>query len=415
MLALVCSGEAIFALPFVLVRIFRPTVLEVFAIDNTELGAAFSAYGIVAMASYLLGGPLADRFPARRLMTGALLGTALGGLYFATMPDRSMLPWLYAWFGFITILPFWAALLRVTREWGGDDAQGRAYGLLDGGRGLVAALVSTFSVAIFAAMLPDAANATLEAKQDALQSAILYFTLGTALAAIVVWFLVPERPVLEKARTEPRIDIRQIGRVFTIPTLWLQSLVVICAYVSYKGTDDFSLLAADALGYDDVGAAWVGTAAFWVRPFAAVLAGLLADRTSGTWVIGLSFGLMGAVELFVAGIAGLPSVGGLLLVSILATSVFVYALRGVYFAIFDEGHVPWEVTGTAVGVVSVLGYTPDVFFGPLMGVLLDASPGIAGHQHLFLVLAGFAAVGLGSTLAFRLVAARMPVAAAEAA
>ena len=137
MFALVFAGEAIFGLPFVLVRIFRPTVLEVLELNNTQLGTAFSAYGIVAMAAYLLGGPLADRFSARRLMVTALLTTSLGGAVFWTLPDATTLAWLYAWFGLTTILPFWAALLRVTREWGGDDAQGRAYGLLDGGRGLV--------------------------------------------------------------------------------------------------------------------------------------------------------------------------------------------------------------------------------------------------------------------------------------
>ncbi|MEO0606397.1 MAG: MFS transporter, partial [Myxococcota bacterium] len=104
MLALVISGEAIFGLPFVLVRIFRPTVLEVLEVDNTQLGFAFSAYGVVAMVAYVLGGPLADRFPARRLMTVALLSTAVGGLYFYTLPSAEMLRWLYGWFGLTTIL-----------------------------------------------------------------------------------------------------------------------------------------------------------------------------------------------------------------------------------------------------------------------------------------------------------------------
>ena len=59
---LVIAGEAIFTIPFVLPRIFRPTVLATFGIDNTELGLCFSVYGIVALFSYLLGGPFADKF-----------------------------------------------------------------------------------------------------------------------------------------------------------------------------------------------------------------------------------------------------------------------------------------------------------------------------------------------------------------
>ena len=47
--ALIAAGEAVFVLPFVLTRVFRPTFLDVFGITNLELGTAFSFYGIVAM------------------------------------------------------------------------------------------------------------------------------------------------------------------------------------------------------------------------------------------------------------------------------------------------------------------------------------------------------------------------------
>ncbi|NNM17742.1 MAG: MFS transporter, partial [Croceitalea sp.] len=75
---LILAGEAVFILPFVLPRIFRPTVLEVFALDNTQLGLCFSVYGIIALASYLFGGPLADKYPPRKLIAIALWMTALG-------------------------------------------------------------------------------------------------------------------------------------------------------------------------------------------------------------------------------------------------------------------------------------------------------------------------------------------------
>jgi nitrate/nitrite transporter NarK len=403
MLALVVAGEAIFGLPFVMVRIFRPTVLDVFGLSNTDLGAMFSLYGLVAMASYFPGGPLADRFPARRLMTAALLATAAGGLVYATLPERPTLMGLYAAFGLTTILLFWAAMLRATREWGGDDAQGRAYGFLDGGRGLVAAVIATLSVGLFSQMLPDPETASLEVRRAAMRSTILYFTAGTAIAAALVWALVPERET--SASPGLRIDRRQVGRVLRKPTLWLQAVIVVCAYVGYKSTDDLSLLARDALGYDDVEAAALGTAVFWVRPVAAAGAGLLADRLGGSRVIGVCFLLLTAFGAAVALASGL-GVAWLLWAAVLSTAAFLYALRGVYFAVFDEGHVPVELTGTAVGVVSVIGYTPDIFMGPVMGALLDGAPGVAGHQHVFWLISASAAVGAVATWAFREVAAR---------
>ena len=97
MLALIAAGEAVFLLPFVLIRIFRPTILDVFGINNLQLGLAFSVYGIVAMAAYFLGGPLADRFSSRKLMTLALVTTGSGGVFFALQPSFYLFVILYGW------------------------------------------------------------------------------------------------------------------------------------------------------------------------------------------------------------------------------------------------------------------------------------------------------------------------------
>ncbi|MCA9685522.1 MAG: hypothetical protein KC457_25310, partial [Myxococcales bacterium] len=134
MVALITAGEAIFLLPFVIPRVFRPTLLEVFAIDNLELGVAQSIYGVVAMIAYFAGGPLADRFSARWLMAAALLATGVSGLALLGSPSLATLELLYGLWGMSTILLFWAAMIRATRVWGGAATQGRAFGLLDGGR-----------------------------------------------------------------------------------------------------------------------------------------------------------------------------------------------------------------------------------------------------------------------------------------
>ena len=99
MFSLIIAGETIFFLPFVLARVFRPTLLDVFQINNFELGTFFSVYGIIALVAYLFGGPVADRIAAPRLMSSALLAAALSGLYMYTVPDPAQMKWLYAYWG----------------------------------------------------------------------------------------------------------------------------------------------------------------------------------------------------------------------------------------------------------------------------------------------------------------------------
>ena len=400
--ALIAAGETAFFLPFVLARVFRPTLLDVFGITNLELGTAFSLYGVVAMAAYFAGGPLADRYSARRLMALALLATGLGGIVLAGFPPPRIMNLLWAFWGMTTILLFWAAMIRAIREWGGHSQQGRAYGLLDGGRGLLAALVASLSVAIFAALLPsDVPSATLEQRAVAFRGVIWVFTGITLGIAALVWILVPDSTPRDEAGGRQRLSLRGVRAACRMPAVWLQAVIVVCAYTGYKATDDFSLLSRDALGFDDVQASGVSTLSLWVRAAAAVTAGYLGDRLDSSRVIVGGFAiLIGGCLLIASGVL-VPGPAWMLIATIVTAGVGIYALRGVYFALLAEGAVPLAYTGSAAGVVSVLGFTPDVFMGPLMGVLLDRSPGLSGHQHMFAAVAGFGAIGLLAALVFR--------------
>lgn len=403
---LIVAGETIFFLPFVLARVFRPTVLEVFGLTNLELGIAFSIYGVVAMVSYLPSGPLADLFPPRWMIALALLSTAAGGLWMAAGPSLAELKMLYACWGFTTIALFWSALIRATREWGGSAAQGMAFGMLDGGRGLVTALAGSLLVAVFAALLPaDPASADLEEKAAALRTIILILAgAGMVVAALVLVALPGEgrRPGDEVSR----FDWSGVRHLLSLPTVWLQAVIIICAYVGFKATDDFSLYARDLLGSNDVEAARLATVSLWMRPVAAIGAGFLADRFGAARMTIASFVLLLAGAVLLAS-GQMPTVTWFL-VGVVTASLGIFALRGLYYAVMGEGRVPLAWTGTAVGIVSVLGYTPDVFMPPLMGALLDASPGVQGHQHVFGVIGGFALIGLAASVTFQRFARKSP-------
>ncbi|MDO4541836.1 MAG: MFS transporter, partial [Bacillota bacterium] len=76
----------------------------------------------------------------------------------------------------------------------------------------------------------------------------------------------------------------------------------------------------------------------------------------------------------------------------------IFAMRGIYFAPMDECKVPKNLTGTAVGVISVIGFFPDVYMNTIAGNLMDAFPGATGYKYLFMVMLGFAIVGTVASL-----------------
>ena len=402
LITLVIAGEVVFLLPFVFPRIFRPTVLDVFGLTNLELGSAFSVYGMAAILCYFIGGPLADRFPARNLMSIALLCTAALGGVMATIPSYPTIVILYGGWGVTTILLFWAAMIRATRLWGSESQQGIAYGLLDGGRGLVAAIIASSSVMLLAAILPiDVANASMELKSQAVSKLIWSFVGVTIVAALLVLIIIPAQISSEKPVEKSNLRLQGVLQALKTPSIWLQAVIVLCAYVGYKATDDFSLFARDAFGYDDVEAARIGTITFWMRPLAAVTAGYFADKIKASNVIKIGFVLMAGGSLAIGFGIVQPGLAWMLITTIIVTSVGIYALRGVYFALIGESKVPVTVTGSVVGIVSVVGFLPDVFMGPWMGYLLDASPGALGHQHVFILTASFALLGFLATVMFQ--------------
>ena len=401
MAALIISGEVIFALPFHISRFFRPSLLRVFDLSHAELGAMQSVFGVVAMLAYFPGGALADLFSARKLLTTALLTTALSGPVFASLPGARGLWCLHAFWGLSTILLFWGALIRAARDWGNEQKQSSAYGWLDGGRGLVAALLATFGVAVFSSSSPDVAAWTPEQRAAQLQMVIYSYTGVTVAVAAFVWWALNE-PVGTASPTR-RVSLRKrdIVDVLRRPAVWWQAGVIVCAYTAYKGIDNYSIYAMDVYGVDELEASTLATLAVWVRPVAAVAAGFIGDRHQVSRLLGVCFGLLAVLYAVMANAS--PEWGAVwgLVATAVSTGALVYALRAVYFALFQEAHIPMRLTGTATGVTSLLGFTPDVFFPPLGGYLLDAAPGPLGHQAYFLLLACFAVAGVGACFGFR--------------
>ena len=92
----------------------------------------------------------------------------------------------------------------------------------------------------------------------------------------------------------------------------------------------------------------------------------------------------------------------MLWLQIIPTSTAIFALRGIYFTLLEEGAVPLHITGTAVGLISLIGFAPDIFVPPIAGWLIDRNPGTAGHQHVFMLLTVFTLVGLVASFLFGL-------------
>ena len=89
-----------------------------------------------------------------------------------------------------------------------------------------------------------------------------------------------------------------------------------------------------------------------------------------------------------------------MLVIVLTIGLLTYAVRGIFWGTLDRADLPLQTKGLAIGVVSFIGYSPDIYLPLINGPILEYWPGRTGYSIYFgiIVVPGL----IGTVAAFRL-------------
>ncbi len=393
------SGGIIFMLPF-LQEVYYIPLADALDLNNTQVGSLMSVFGTTAMLSYFPGGWLADRVSPRKLITVSLLSTGIVGLYFSTFPSYEISLAIHAFWGVSITFLFWGAMIRVTRNWAPPEEQGRAFGILEAGRGLGEVLPAMATLAIFAA---------LGSGGQGLVMVVVYYSAAILLFGIVTWFVLEDSVDRDHVATEkPKVGLAEVIDVLKMPVVWLIAVVIFTGYCAYWGLFRYTPLATDIFALSVTVGATIAVGKMWVKVLVPLIAGFVGDRFGIARSVAWCFVILIANYLFIAFLPGKAAFVPLMFLSLAIGSLAVYGMRGIYFALLEEGRVPLAVTATAAGVISAIGFTPDIFMPLLGGILLDNFPGAAGYRYFFLSTAAICVVGLVATLVmyFRIVRKR---------
>jgi len=383
------SGGIIYLLPF-LQEVYYIPLADALDLNNTQVGSLLSIFGTTSLIAYFPGGWLADRVSPRKLMTVSLLSTGAIGLYFATFPSYEISLLLHAIWGVSVTLLFWSAMIRMTRGWAPAAEQGKAFGILETGRGFGEVLSSVGLLAVFAML--GSGDAALSTVISTLSTLIL-------LLGVLTWFTMDDAlRDNEDDSAREKIGFADILKVLRMPVIWLISIVIFTGYCAYWGTFRFTSYASDIFLLSVTAGAAISVGKMWLKPLAALVAGFIADKFGIARSVASLFAILIATFMLFAMLPGDPSLLPVMLAGVVIASLAVFAMRGIYFALLEEGAIPLAVTGTAAGIVSAVGFTPDIFMPLLGGALLDAYPGVPGYRYFYLVVAGFCTIGLLASL-----------------
>ena len=295
---------------------------------------------------------------------------------------------LHAFWGVSISLVFWNAMIKGTRDWAPSSEQGRAFGILEAGRGVVEVIPSTILLAVFA---------WLGSTDAALATVILCFSVLNIVLGLAAWWILEDprtsgEPDLQPKK--PRDDWAQVMSVLKMPTVWLTAVIIMAANSAYWGTYYFTPYASEVFLMSVAMAGLLSVARMWIKPFAALACGFVADRFGISRTVACCMLLTAISFALFAMTPAKQALLPLVVVNVAIAAVGIFALRGIYWALLSEGGIPVALTGTAAGVASAIGFIPEIYMPLLSGVLLDGYPGPLGYRLLFAGIAAMAAVGV---------------------
>lgn len=289
-------------------------------------------------------------------------------------------------------------MIRVTRNWAPPSEQGKAFGILETGRGFGEVLSSMVFLAVFVALGSNA---------FALSTVITMFSVLILVLGVLAWFSIGDDAGGQiNTADRPKVGIAEILAVLKMPAVWLIAVVILSGYCAYWGTFRFTSYSTDIFAMTVTMAAVISVGKMWTKPVAALVAGFVSDKLGIAKSVAFIFVVLIASFTLFALLPGVPSLLPVMILNVAIASMAVFPMRGIYFALLEEGGIPMAVTGTAAGIISVIGFTPDIFMPLLGGVLLDRFPGVEGYRLFFFMVAGICALGLTATIVlYRRVAA----------
>lgn len=376
---------------------FYVPMQEFMGLTNTQIGGALSAYGIVQTIGLIAGIYVCDLISKKYMIGGGLVGIGLVGLYLSTFPGY----WGFlVAFGILAILGeviYWPPLLKAIRLLGDEKTQGRMFGFLEMGRGVVDVIVDSSALAVFRFMGEGA---------SALRGGILFLSAITIAAGVLCLFFVPhdEKVTDESGKEVNKAQAAFGGMMQAIKSvdIWavaLNGFVVYCVYCGLTYFIPFLnqiyLLPATAVGFYGI------LNQYGLKMVGGSVGGLLSDKVfhSPAKYIRVAFLVcIAAMSAFLmVPHEALGQKGGWLLgaACTLLFGSIVFTMRAIFFAPMDEVKVPKEITGAAMSLASLVIYLPNAFAYIIYGSFLDRYPGMAGFRIVFCIMIGFAVVGLG--------------------
>lgn len=372
---------------------FYVPMQEYMGLSHTQIGTAMSVAGLISTFGFLVSIYLTDRVSKKVMIPLSLIGIGLMGIGLSTFPPYWLFLLIYCGLAICADMLYWPTMLKTVRLLGSEEEQGRMFGIMEAGRGLIDTIVAFGALGVFALMGSNAAG---------LKAAIIFYASVPMVIGVIAYFLLEPDEIKITTETGETLSKNKAAMAGVISALknkniWLVSFNVFAVYSVYCGLTYFIPFLKDVYALPAVLIGAYGIInQYGLKMLGGPVGGYLSDKVfrSATRYLQVVFVITGAALVLFAFLPHSSMNVYFGMAMTLSIGACVFSMRAIFFAPMDEVDVPREITGSAMSLGAFIGYLPGAFMYSVYGNILDRNPGMGGYRMVFLIMALFAAGGV---------------------
>ena len=392
--------------------LFYDAMLAALECSNTELAFLNSFGAIVGVFLGLPGGWLADKFSAKKIVFWSVFAN-LPLCILSVMFAKVYTVQLIVWFGFCFTggFAFWPAALKAVRLSAPPEKQESTFGIFEGVHGFSSMIGNFIAIGIFSMFADQVAG---------WKGAMLSMGVFSAIGAFLMLFCYKEVEGEEAVKSAKRNVLKDTLVVAKNPGTWLVACVIIGAYGIYLAQTYFTSYFTGVLGAAVVfSAAMSNFRSYGMKVIGGPIGGAIAAKLKSASLFNAICLVMciGLIAYVWSLSPDTPNVVGIATAFTLILAFFCLMAKGTMWATQEQAHIPRELAGTAIALISYLGFNLTEFAIPLVcGWWLDkhADNLSRAYDNIFIMLICIAVLGAAAAIILVIRDKKMSRAAAKA-
>ncbi len=363
---------------------------EMWNINATQLGALLSVNFLGGTFSYFLLAWMHDRFSIRFMLSTGIAMVGVLTFFIVFTRYYLLLFVLFAVLGFMTEGYFWPAILNAVRQSTNESAQGKAFGIMEGLRGVIEFSQNAFALGLFVWFGKNVGG---------LRGAMAVNACIMIILAIVVWKIYPERIFLHAKHAKGKTKESFIGllTVLRLPEIWLVGITGASVYAAYVAIPYFQVFLKEQYAMPvTLVSVFALFSTSMVRLLIAPIAGTTSDHLfkGATNAMRFALFMMVAVLAVISILPRRSTLVVLVMVMLIFCTMMIYFLRPLYFVPVGEMKMPPRISGSAMAIGSLIVYSPAAWGYVLYGYIVDVYKDNGAYEKIFFIMMGWALIGI---------------------